>query len=324
MRSGYLLTVLFVALLFSCGKKGEKATVRDRSYAEALRLNQVRKQGNHLFICGGERFSRSLILRMDSAGMQAPLSVPLPSNSVQKEIFALSVRDDGHMAAAGMDGGVFVSADRGSSWNFIQHSRWKEFHGVALPTADSIVLCGGKNFETGYSTAIGFSGGQDFYRWDERNFECSDLCFTDSLTGYMAGYGALLKTTDGARSWTFTGAKGDFFKALAFRDAAHGMVVGYNGSMLRTDDAGQTWTTLRNGNKPGQVRWNLLALAAGAPGQWVAGGEKGLLVYTNDDGKNFMTLDIGTQRGIRGVCFLHAGTVVVVGEEGLVMEVDLP
>ncbi len=66
------------------------------------------------------------------------------------------------------------------------------------------------------------------------------LEMTTLNTGWAISDSALFETTDGGVNWqSVTTQPG--LQAIAFCDSSHGAIVGKNGLILRTDDAGQTW-----------------------------------------------------------------------------------
>jgi len=317
-----LLCIGWLTLLFSCGKKKTEPGLRDFSLQEKLRLNKVVKLGDHCFIVGGDRFTRSLLLQ--KAEGQGAQRITMPAGSTQKELYGIDVGSDGHLMAVGYDGSVYASKDSGQTWTFEQNNSWREFQAVALRNADSAVVVGGLGFEKGFMLPLSSDGKGDVSTMQERNFELTDVVFPTPNVGYMSGYGCIMKSADGGRIWQFTGAINDYFKAMCWRNEAEGVAVGYNGSILQTNDGGLSWQTRRNGNTIWQKQWRLLDVAAGPTGLLAAVGEKGLLVFSTDGGSTWQEADSGTKLDLRGLVFLRDHTLLVVGEQGCLLEVDLP
>lgn len=76
--------------------------------------------------------------------------------------------------------------------------------------------------------------------------QLNSVFFTDSQTGYIAGNGTILKTSDGGDSWTKTINSDNNFFSVYFTDATTGYVTGgfFEGFILKTTDGGSSWSTL--------------------------------------------------------------------------------
>ena len=68
---------------------------------------------------------------------------------------------------------------------------------------------------------------------------------------------------------------------VAFRDDQHGVAVGLTGTMMATEDAGATWRSIPNVTEEHllNVRWE--------DDQWQAVGDKGVLVTSNAEAKEW-------------------------------------
>ena len=308
-------------LLCACGKKTRTANMNDLSISTPIRLNQIHKSGNQFFIVGGDRYKSAAIFRLDA--QLSATSIPLPTNATQKEIYGLDVSSSGEILAVGYDGSIYHSPN-GIDWDFVQDNSWREFQRVSFTTADSAIIVGGVDFEQGIIVQCAANGSSHLNLRQERNFEICDIQFVTPTIGYLSGYGALMKTINAGQTWTFTPAKNDYFKAMSWSTPTDGIVIGYNGSILQTTDGGEQWTTIRNGNDLWKPKWHLLDIAHNQFQTYVAVGEKGLLILSTDHGTTWHSIPTHTTYDIRGVEFIDANRCLVVGEQGLLLEVTLP
>ena len=69
--------------------------------------------------------------------------------------------------------------------------------------------------------------------------------------------------------------------SLAFRDDKHGVAVGLTGTLMTTADAGETWVSV-----PSQTNEHLLNVRW-EDDQWIAVGDKGVIVTSNADAKEW-------------------------------------
>ena len=95
-------------------------------------------------------------------------------------------------------------------------------------------------------------------------------------------HGIILISHDDGQSWTQQQSPTDvLLTAASFADDRHGLVVGHDGTILRTADGGQQWQLVQRDLDAGP----LLTVALAADGQHgVAGGAYGLLLVTADGG----------------------------------------
>lgn len=104
---------------------------------------------------------------------------------------------------------------------------------------------------------------------------------------------------------------------VAVWDAQHGVAVGNDGVVVRTEDGGRHWTAVADvprsavANKLNRVR-------VGADGQAWATGEMGALLYTADYGQHWKRLRGEEDQAWNDVAVLADGRLVVVGEFGKV------
>lgn len=133
---------------------------------------------------------------------------------------------------------------------------------------------------------------------------------------------AVLSTTDGW-NWMRTHLRPSrTFLDVDFADPQHGWIVGERGTILRTRDAGRSWTAC--GLEP---EYHLSAVEAVGPGKaWVAGGfDTGtdytpVVMMTSDGGATWATSYSSTRLGyVYRLAFPNADDGWAVGDEGLVL-----
>ncbi len=72
--------------------------------------------------------------------------------------------------------------------------------------------------------------------------------FTDANTGYATEFnGPIIKTTDAGTTWTALTSGTKILNAVYFTDANTGYAVGFSGTIIKTTNAGANWTTLTSG-----------------------------------------------------------------------------
>lgn len=315
--------LLYGLMLLLCGCSRQRLGL-DSTRIESqtsLRLNTVRFiQGGIGFAAGGAQYTQPLLLKTTDGGSHwAP--VKLPGQNEQKEIYGLDLLPDGQMVTVGYGGTIYTSKDSGQHFQYVQHSSWKALRDVAFRHAQEAIIAGGIGFREGYLSFFRADGSGTNTIQEYRNFELTDIDMIDSMTGYCAGYGAILKTTDGGQHWAFTAAKNDFFKAMAWKNAMEGVAVGYEGSIVRTTDGGANWSVIRNGNDLTKKKIHFLDIARNDAATLLAVGEKGTVFASTDDGEHWTEAASFTGDDLRGVSFRDRFTAFAVGDNGALFRI---
>ena len=105
-------------------------------------------------------------------------------------------------------------------------------------------------------------------------------------------FGSIYVSRDDGATWTTreSGTKRPLF-SVAFADPEHGWIVGKSGTILHTDDGGETWKAQQSPIKPGKHLFKVVALdakTAWAVGDW------GAIVQTRDGGATWVDRSLGT------------------------------
>lgn len=319
-RTPNAFLLLILLLVAACKRERMSIVVQDVSLSQSIPLRKITKGDNGIFVVGGERWTRAYIARIDS--FETVQQVDLSWNNIQNGLYGIDAFKN-KIVAVGYGGSVYFSRDNGTNWNYLKQVGSDELQQVSL--ADTVYLraVGGISFKKGVLTTMDYIGVENKQLSQERNFELSDIEMLDSISGYMSGYGALMKTTNGGSTWDFTSARGDYFKAMAWKNTQEGIVVGYNGSLLKTMNGGGTWDRIRNGNSAWKKKLRFNDIATDGFSTYVAVGEEGLCYISQDDGSTWTQAETFTNEHLYGVCFDSERQWFVVGENGALFKIKL-
>ncbi len=141
------------------------------------------------------------------------------------------------------------------------------------------------------------------------------IFFTNADTGYAVGSGGiLLKTTDTGNSWTqqILGTN-NFFGSICFINENTGFIAGSSG-LLKTTDAGDTWTAINNGSGSLSSVYFIDSLIG-----YASGGHYSKIFKTTDGG-NTWNLQKSLNYELSEIFFTDTSTGYTSGEFGNILK----
>lgn len=101
--------------------------------------------------------------------------------------------------------------------------------------------------------------------------------------------------------------------SVQYLDDAHLVAVGDNGTVLRSNDSGATWTGRQETLAP------LLSVAFMNDHRGIAVGDSGTILLTTDGGAHWMSRWSPSDQCLRGVAFADSKTGIISGPDGLIL-----
>lgn len=153
-------------------------------------------------------------------------------------------------------------------------------------------------------------------------FSLWDVLMLNANVGYAVGSGKILKTFDGGTSWEIMPIDGDNFTSVSALDSNNIIVCGLSGYIVVTNNAGKSWTRLRNGSNITLPHYQLWDIYYDNLNEAYAVGEKGLIIFTNDGGKHWSQFKQFTQNHLRFITPIPNNKLLIGGENGTLFIVD--
>lgn len=223
-------------------------------------------------------------------------------------------------ADVGFTGGqsctVYKTLDGGESWRGtpLCDSRWLLEMDVA---PDGTLWVGG-----GHGLLFVSTDGGD--RWSQREVTGLDqpvdgIHFVTSQIGMLleneeSDY--LYRTDDGGETWSSleSPAVGSRPRDVSFADAETGVIVGTDGLILRSTDAGRTWQEVESGTSNDINRVDF-----GTNGFGIAVGNAGTVVVTDDGGATWSLEETDLTQSLAGVSVLDPERAWISGTGGFIL-----
>lgn len=308
--------IVFIAIIFfACNKNKESFIVQNLSVDTDCRLNSIKYAWGQWWICGGVFFDKSVIYASQDG--EHFYELELPSNFNQKELFAMDIIDS-VIVCAGVDATFLHSSDRGKNWNAKVNGTWVNIYNIAFRNNNNMYALGYNNFSNGFYHLLDGEGRNTLSQIVYQNYALNKVYFLNENTGYMCGYGIVLKTSDGGHNWYAMNVNNDNFKAMCWKNESEGVVVGYEGRIYHTSDGGENWFKSQSGNNPFKKQKHYLDIAFNNENVYVAVGEKGLVSISYDMGMHWQQVAAFTNKDLRSVVFTEANICYMCGENGAI------
>jgi photosystem II stability/assembly factor-like uncharacterized protein len=218
---------------------------------------------------------------------------------------------------------IYKSYDRGQNWQVNTMPGWEFFSAGLVNSENSVLLVGGEGFGKGIMHGLNPGYNPALFLVDTVGHELCDIEIVKDSILVTVGYGIVLRSTDNGNFWIPNNVRGDFYRAVTFPTQQNGYVVGDFGSLLKTDNAGQSWTTLKDGSTlfNENERFNDIHFIDEDHG--VISGRNGLLWITHNAAKTWAPVN-NLPKYNYGSALMREDKIYLGGENGQILVVERP
>ncbi len=315
-----ICTALFCLLFCSCKKDLlTPGMARQITVATQDDLNRILFVNDTLgYLAGGDKYlSTALLTTTDGGETWTRFETGWEGS---KAAYGLASNGTG-IYAVGYEGKIYIKNDSGpGNWQRVQAPEWETWmQAVAFPAPDKGYIVCGEGYRAGRIYRTDHTGNISLV--DSFEYQLSDITFPTAETGYVCGYGAVMKTTDGGSTWQLLNVKGDFFKSISCLGPDEVWCVGYNGTIIHTADGGASWEKLRNGDNPLLKKYRLRSVAFRDRNTGYAAGDKGLIIKTTDGGKHWSEMEHLTDSDFKSMALHPDGSLWLTGAKGTLFHI---
>ena len=222
--------------------------------------------------------------------------------------------------AVGDRGRIFRSDDGGASWEEVPSPATRLLTAVDALDGERLLAVGHD------ATVIGSrDGGRtwEMLRTDpEEEAPLLDVLYLDIDHAVAVGaYGLFLETFDGGVTWEYRDVdeEGPHLYGVALGADGALYLAGEFGSLLRSEDLGDTWTRL-----PSPYAGTFFDLLAAGDGSLLVCGLRGHLFRSVDGGESWQEIPTGVDAGLLRVAQGTDGSVTVTGLAGVLLRAASP
>lgn len=268
------------------------------------------------FAVGGEKFVSNVILKTIDGGQSWILDESVEGQS----LLGIDMLSDSVAFATGRGGQVLRTLDGGLFWDAFQHNSYAEFTDISAFDIDKAVVVGSRN-----DTGVLMMSQSEWwiFDWEQQEEVMYKTLFVNEYKGWAMGNGFLKKTTNGGATWHYSEAKNDRFISIDFPTQDVGFVCGFQGSIWRTIDGGNSWHEIEKNNKVFAKRTHFLDIDFWDENLGMVVGHDGAIYYTDNGGDDWQKVKMNSSSVLRAVAFADESTIIVAGNGGKMWQILL-
>ena len=240
---------------------------------------------------------------------------PMPKVTMERLLLIDGTHRGNRVVAVGDRGYIVLSDDNGKSW--------RRAKSPAAPLLTAVEFLDARNgWAVGHDSVIlaTSDGGETWVQQFAAPAEqrpLLDVLFVDKDTGFAVGaYGEFLETADGGKTWNPRKVIKDdkHLNAIVRLTEERLLILGEEGTILLSPDAGKTWTEV-----PSPYKGSLFGAILADDGSVVAFGLRGRIFRSADGAKTWKQVDNPSVATLMGGSKLPDGALVIAGAGGTVL-----
>jgi hypothetical protein len=239
--------------------------------SNSLAVDDLKIVDNMLLGVGGDTWKQGVFLEHSLSTSATNLETV--SN---KRVFTF-FEDGDFLKAAGTDARIYEDIHVDGDWPIRKLPAWGLIKDV-IKTPKGYLAVGGKSFSKGYIYVLDAN-----MEWVSEIITDQEIsAIEEGFSGnyILSAYGSLM-FLDADYRINHLPVDGDFFTDLSIQGQS-GLCIGSNGTLLKTVDGGQSWSTIEKGNQilHKNSHWNVvLPISEG----WIIGGRSGQISFISMD-----------------------------------------
>ncbi|MFT4532694.1 MAG: hypothetical protein ACJA1A_000608 [Saprospiraceae bacterium] len=240
-----------------------------------------------------EVFDKKLYVAGGEVWKQCDLSISSDGTNWQTEYFTNRAIFDLHASGSTL----FAVGTSGYLFSGISELLKKEvasnslFKGVTK-TDIGLIAIAGKDFNKGWIYPID----NNFQILNEYKYdhELTDVKCDSEGNCIVTGYGIIIYSQDNGLTWMRSTQEGDFYNSIAYNSEGIPFVVGYNGSILFSENKGLKWSAIKSAHSPLANNKPFRKIKFYNDAAYIVG-DNGTIWKSVDDGQSWVDISINTE-----------------------------
>ena len=310
LKKYHLLLFMCVLLASSCKKEQIELLTQEIDTGTSLNLYDIFFANDSIgYACGGDKWTKGVFTRTLDGGKTWSKADSIYNVAA----YAIHFFTAGEGIVAGNASDWATTTDSGRSF-ILTNSDYHPINDIALRDKNTWVRVGGEGFADGFISSSSNAGASWKYTHLPNNMTA--VQFADSNTVFASGYGVIYRSSDAGANFSPLEVRGDFFIAMDFLSGQLGYFAGYEGSILKTSDGGNSFQKVRGGNAPFSPRVHFQAIKFWNESVGYVVGENGVMFKTENGGADWKKIKSFTNVTLRAIHLFSAESGTVCGDNG--------
>ena len=307
--------IIFFVFLSACQKESINLEITELASQTTDNIYDITFVSDDIaYYCGGQLWKTGVIGKSTDGGNT--WATVLETDNV---LFTIVFKNENEGVALGFSGRAWKTTDGGANWSLTEsYPNYPVFSDAQFITPDKLIVAAGFNYYSGGFASYFFEGpgfGDSLINQDMQT-----LHLFDETEGIMAGYGGVYKTYNAARDWEPIDVRGDYFKDIAFNSGNEGVLVGYQGRVLHSNDKGESWQKNTKKSNFFTTQGNLESVAVYNRQAFICG-QNGTFYYSDNfiEG-NWAEVNTSSNRDFLCVRLKDENTGFICGSDGFILK----
>ncbi|TVP51735.1 MAG: T9SS C-terminal target domain-containing protein [Mongoliibacter sp.] len=215
---------------------------------------------------------------------------------------------------AGENGNILRTTNSGGNWTSLNPGTNDNINGLFFFNNNLGYAVGNEGFLAKTENA-----GVNWEKIEIGNssFNFRSIAFFDQESGIVTGSGGFVAVLENGEWKRVSSGTNQNLNGLAILDEETAIAIGNNGTIIKTENKGNSWTSINT-----SFNQNLNALEFLDESVGFIAGERGLIIQTKDGGENWTRLVTSTFQDLTGISFGTLSNGFAVGEKGSLFNYD--
>lgn len=254
------------------------------------------------YAVGGKGYTQGIIISSKDGGNTWKIDTIF-----EHALWAITKNNKGYINAVGFSGKLFLK-EPNKPWDFYRLPIYFELTGTLFDKNGGAFLSSGQSFKNGKIIHLRADYSVDTVL--EMENEIQDIKYADENNLVAVGFGAVFNSTDNGHTWTRNGLEGDYFLKCIFPEPGIGYLIGFSGTLYKTNDAGKNWSKLKSSGNLLYGTNTFLDICASNTNTFYISGQRGLLLKFTNGGADMVKIENFSEDHLNALDYRNKSLIV--------------